>query len=85
MERAQLPLRRGGPVTFTLSRPDRVLLVLHRGARRRSDADTFSFDDPAGLLAWPSPDRGVLTFREEAAMDAATPAVLDLVARRVRA
>ena len=72
-------------VTFTLSRPDRVLLVFHRGARPRSDADTFAFEDPTGLLAWPSPDRGVLTFRDEATMDAATPDVLALVARWVRA
>jgi hypothetical protein len=71
-------------VTFNLARPDRVVLVFHRGVRVRPDAERFTFDDPTGLLTWPAPDRGVLTFTDAAQLDAAVPAVVDLVGRWVR-
>jgi hypothetical protein len=71
-------------MTVNLARPDRVVLVFHRGARVRPDAARFRFDDPTGLLTWPSPDRGLLTFTVAAEFEAALPAVVDLVGRWVR-
>jgi hypothetical protein len=56
-----------------------VRAVLHRGAKAR--ADRFRFDDPEGLAAWRSPDRGVLTFRDAAEIEERRPALLDLFRR----
>ena len=49
-------------VTFTLHPPTRIRLVLHRGAKVRADSADFEFDDPSGLVAWATADRGVVTF-----------------------
>ena len=49
-------------VTFTLHPPTRIRLVLHRGAKVRADTADFEFVDDSGLVAWSTPDRGVVTF-----------------------
>lgn len=64
--------------SFALDGEDRVTLglnpkggwrvVLHRGAAGRADA--FVFEDRTGLARWPSADRGVVQFRDLAAIDA---------------
>lgn len=46
-------------VTMRLQPGDRLQLVFHRGARPR-DATGFAFDDPSGLIAWATADRGVI-------------------------
>lgn len=51
-------------VTFRLQPRDRVDLVLHRGARTRSDTDSFVFDDPSGLIQWATQDRGVISIEQ---------------------
>ena len=49
-------------VTFKLHPPDRLQLVVHRGAKAR-DMQGFTFADPSGLVRWVAPDRGVVTLR----------------------
>lgn len=49
-------------VTFRLHPPKHIQLVFHRGAKVKTDAKDFSFDDPTGLIKWVSKDRGVITF-----------------------
>jgi hypothetical protein len=39
-------------VTFRLQPGDRVELVFHRGATKRTDSDSFTFADPSGLVQW---------------------------------
>lgn len=51
-------------VTMRLHPGDRVELVLHRGAAKRSDA--FAFEDMTGLLRWLAPDRGVVEITDVA-------------------
>ncbi len=50
--------------TFHLRAKDGVQLVLHRGAKRRPDADTFSITDPSGLLDWRGRDRALVHFSD---------------------
>lgn len=72
-------------VTFRL-RPGNVLqLVFHRGSSVRADVETFAFEDPAGLLAWQAPDRGVITFTDLADVEAKLHDVGDLARRWVLA
>lgn len=47
-------------ITMRLKPGDRVELVLHRGAAKRTDA--FEFVDPVGLVEWKTNDRGVVVF-----------------------
>jgi hypothetical protein len=65
-------------ITFRLQPGHRVDLVLHRGSRTRADADTFSFDDPSGLVTWSTPDRGVIVFPAGAAVADLLPRVLEV-------
>lgn len=39
-----------GRVTFRLQPGDRVELIFHRDAKKRSDTAGFSFTDPTGLI-----------------------------------
>lgn len=54
-------------ITFRLQPNDRVELVLHRGAKRRSDP--FEFTDPTGLVVWATSDRGVVTIPDRSFID----------------
>ena len=72
-------------MTVNMARPDRVVLVLHRGARVRADRADFSFADPSGLLEWRGADRAVVTWTDAQALDDAVPDVVDLLGRWVRA
>ena len=71
-------------VTLGVERKGGVRLVLHRGAAK-SDASGFVFDDPHGLAAWPSPDRGVVRFADATDVDASAEALTDLIARWIAA
>ena len=51
-------------VTFRLYPEDRVQLIFHRGAKVRSDAADFAFDDQTGLLRWVAADRAVVDLRD---------------------
>jgi hypothetical protein len=65
-------------ITFRLQPGDRVEIVLHRGSRTRDDAATFTFDDPSGLIAWSTPDRGVIAFAADAPVATLLPQVLEV-------
>jgi hypothetical protein len=68
-------------ITFRLQPGDRVQLVFHRGAQKRDDAATFSFEDDSGLLEWVTRDRALVTFRDLDDVAAKRAAVKDLVRR----
>lgn len=70
-------------VTLGLERKGGYRVVLHRGAAVK--ADGFVFDDPDGLAAWPSPDRGVVRFADLDAIEARAQALGTLISRWVRA
>lgn len=71
-------------VTLRLQPRDRVDLVLHRGARRRPDAESFSFEDPSGLIHWASSDRGVISIPEGTDLDALLPVIVTVIHAWVR-
>lgn len=47
-------------ITMRLQPGDRLQLVLHRGVKPRP-TEGFAFADPAGMIEWAAPDRGVVT------------------------
>lgn len=65
--------------TFRLHPPKGIQLVLHTGAKGRSNARAFTVDDPQGLLAWQATDRCVLGLASERALAEHEAAVLDIV------
>ena len=70
-------------ITFRLRPGDVLQLVFHRGPSVRKDVHTFAFDDPTGLLAWQTPDRGVVTFADLADVESKLEDVADLARRWV--
>lgn len=68
-------------ITFRLQPGDRVQLIFHRGAAKRDDANTFSFEDGSGLLEWVAKDRAVVTFHDLGDVKAKSAALQDLVSR----
>ena len=52
--------------TFKLHPPKNIQVVLHTGAKVKSNAKAFTIDDPQRLLKWPAEDRCVLTLSSEA-------------------
>jgi len=71
-------------VTLGLERKGGVRMVLHRGAAVKDTAG-FGFDDPQRLARWPSPDRGVMTFHDLAAIEAKAVALQTLIRRWIAA
>lgn len=71
-------------ITLGLERKGGVRAVLHRGAKAKDTAG-FAFADPDRLATWPSVDRGVLTFADEAALEAKEEAVAELFRRWLEA
>jgi hypothetical protein len=71
-------------VTFRLKPGDRVELVLHRGARVRADSGSFAFEDRTGLIAWATPDRGVISIPADADLDTLLPQLLPVIHAWVR-
>lgn len=72
-------------VTFRLNPAGGIQLVFHRGAKKRDDTATFTFDDPTGLIEWAARDRGVVTFTDLEDVREKTPAVVSLVFRWLEA
>jgi len=70
-------------ITFRLKPADRLQLVFHRGTAVRADVDTFTFDDPTGLMVWAAPDRAVVTFADLAAVEEHLADVIALARRWV--
>ena len=71
-------------VTLNLGPKGSLRLILHRGAKVKDTAG-FSFADPAGLARWPAPDRGVISLRDAAEMEAKADALADIISRWVAA
>lgn len=67
-------------ITLGLERSGGVRVVLHRGAKLKA-VDGFHFDDPDGLARWPSPDRGVIVFRDQADVAQRADALSNLCSR----
>jgi hypothetical protein len=65
-------------ITFRLQPGDRVELVFHRGAKKRTDTETFSFSDPSELIQWSTPDRGIIAFRDHEDVRAKLPALIEV-------
>jgi len=72
-------------ITFRLQPGDRVQLVFHRGAKKRTDADTFSFEDHTGLLEWAAKDRATITFANSEDVTKKSEALRELVAKWIAA
>jgi hypothetical protein len=70
-------------VTFRLYPENRVQLVFHRGAKVKSDAGDFAFEDDTGLLRWVADDRAVVALRDVKDAEAKLPALVDVVNRWV--
>ncbi|MBA4094821.1 MAG: hypothetical protein C0489_12155, partial [Candidatus Accumulibacter sp.] len=71
-------------VTLNLCPKGSLRLILHRGAKVKDTAG-FAFDDPAGLARWPTPDRGIVSFRDAGELEAKAAALADLVHRWIAA
>jgi hypothetical protein len=70
-------------ITLGVERKGGVRLVLHRGSKPRQDHG-FSFADVDGLADWPSRDRGVIVWRDIAAIDQMAPALTWLCRRWIQ-
>jgi hypothetical protein len=70
-------------VTFRLYPENRVQLVFHRGAKVKSDAGDFAFEDDTGLLRWVADDRAVVALRDVKDAKAKQSALVDVVNRWV--
>jgi len=70
-------------VTMRMHPKGGVQLIFHRGAKVRDDTSSFAFDDPSGLLAWATQDRGILMVESEEDATAKAPVITDLVRRWV--
>lgn len=67
-------------VTVNLGNKATLRLVLHRGAAKGAAADAAPFVDfDATWLHWPAADRAVATFASMAELDAARPALVQLL------
>jgi hypothetical protein len=67
-------------ITLGVERKGGVRLVLHRGAKPMPN-DGFAFEDTDGLARWPAADRGVIVWKDVAAIDRAAPQLI-LLCRR---
>ncbi|MGI6543554.1 MAG: DUF1801 domain-containing protein [Limnochordia bacterium] len=72
-------------ITFRLQPGDRVQLIFHRGAKKRGDKESFTFEDKSGLLEWVTVDRGVVTFHNFADVTAKRELLHELVKQWVSA
>lgn len=67
-------------ITVGLAPKGGVRAILHRGVKVRDAAD-FVFPDDSGLIQWAAPDRGVVTFADEAAIAARADLFADICRR----
>lgn len=70
-------------VTFRLRPAPTCQLILHRGAAKIAEA--LDFADPAGLLAWKSPDRAVISFASPEVAASRLDEVVDTAVRWLHA
>lgn len=65
--------------TFKLYPPKNIQLVLHTGAKVKSNIKAFSIDDPDNLLKWPAADRSLLTLTSTEYLKAHKSSVLRIL------
>jgi hypothetical protein len=65
--------------TFRIHPPENIQLILHTGAKGKSNARKFKVEDPDKLLAWPATDRCVLTLESTAALKARRKSVTRII------
>jgi hypothetical protein len=65
-------------VTMKLHPPASLQLIFHRGAKVKDSAN-FTFADDSGLLKWAAKDRGIVTLRDMAEVEANEAALTGLV------
>ncbi|RZJ00721.1 MAG: DUF1801 domain-containing protein [Brevundimonas sp.] len=71
-------------VTLGLGRKGEARLVLHRGAKPLALIDLTAVDHMA-VASWPTPDRGVVTFRDLEAVRAREAELIGLCSRWAKA
>jgi hypothetical protein len=71
-------------ITVGLAPKGGVRAILHRGVKVK-DASGFVFPDDSGLIQWAAPDRGVVTFIDEAAIADSAKAFADICRRWLEA
>jgi hypothetical protein len=67
-------------ITVGLAPGGGVRAILHRGVKVK-DATGFAFADDSSLIRWAAPDRGVVTFADEAAVAAGAEVFADICRR----
>lgn len=71
-------------VTFKLHPPDKIQLVLHRGAKVKASKG-FAFADDTGILKWVAADRAVVTLTDMHDINAKRDRLATLIDRWVKA
>ena len=71
-------------VTLGIDRKGGMRVVLHRGVGVK-DAAAFHFDDPEAVAKWPAPDRGVISLKTTAEIEARGLAIARLIRRWIEA
>lgn len=64
-------------VTFRFISDSEIQLIFHRGAKVKP-LDSFTFEDPTGLMKWAAPDRSVVTISDAASQK---QDIVDIVTR----
>jgi hypothetical protein len=72
-------------VTFALRLGKGLEVILHRGVAVRDDTADFRFADDSGIVRWATPDRGIVSMPDAAAVSEKRAAALALVARWIDA
>jgi hypothetical protein len=65
--------------TFKLRPETTIQVVLHTGAKVKTNPTAIKVDDPTGLLTWASPDRALVTFADLAAIQTNQDVLVTLV------
>jgi hypothetical protein len=69
--------------TFHLRAKEGVQIILHRGAKRRSDGP-IAIPDPHGMLEWLGEDRASVRFRDQAEVAAKGEAFAEVLGNWIR-
>jgi hypothetical protein len=70
--------------TMHLRAKDSVGIVLHLGAKKRSDTTAVTIDDPESLLTWLAKDRAMATFRDMSDVEAKRAAFEAIIRQWIR-
>jgi Domain of unknown function (DU1801) len=70
-------------VTFRLQPGDRIELIFHRGAKKRTDK--FEFTDPTSLIRWLTPDRGLVELEDATATKHHLASIITLIEAWIQA